>query len=214
VPAKPAAAVPPAPDVQDVNFQMATMARAEICGALATSIVSDGVEDGPSYIDIEGAKAQTVDERVRCRALSLALFVFLLSFVLILNLVAFSSSPYFSFLPLILLANGYLLFKGSSYAVQYILFPFANHYMKQQYHRVHNESMINEVNNNFQKANTIIQTVMNQNKFVLQDTFREYKIVTVQLKKMCDYAAIFAVVNRELVESDIEKKLRRRKTSR
>jgi len=31
---------------------------------------------------------------------------------------------------------------------------------------------------------------------------------------MCDYAAIFAVVNRELVEQDIEKKLRRRKTSR
>ena len=31
---------------------------------------------------------------------------------------------------------------------------------------------------------------------------------------MCDYAAIFAVVNRALLESDIEKQLRRRKTSR
>jgi len=163
VPAEPAAAADPAADVQDVNFQMAFMAR----GALPTSItVSDGIDDDASYIDIEGAKPQNVDERVHCRAFFLALFVFLLSFVLILNLFAFSGS-YLSFLPLILLANSYLLFKGSSYAVQYILFPFANHYMKQHYHRAHNESMINEVNNNFQKANTIIQTVMSQDKFVL-----------------------------------------------
>ena len=141
--------------------------------------VSDGIEDDPSYIDIEGAKPQNIDERVHCRAFSLALFIFLLSFILGFNLFTFYGSPYLSFLPLILLANSYLLFKGSSYAVQYILFPFANHYMKQHYHRAHNKSMIKEVNNNFQKANTIIQTVMSQDKFVLQDTFRDFKVVTV-----------------------------------
>ena len=114
------------------------------------------------------AKPQNVDERVHCRAFLLALFVFLLTLVLILNLFAFfEDSPYLSLLPLILLANSYLLFKGSSYVVQYILFPFANHYMKQHYHMAHNKSMINEVNNNFQKANHIIQTVMTNEKFVL-----------------------------------------------
>ena len=136
---------------------MAFMAR----GAPTTSIaVSEGIEDVPSYIDIEGAKPLNVDERVHCRALSLALFVFLLALVLILNLYAFTDSPQLSIIPLILVFNTFLLYKGSSYAVQYILFPFANHYMKQHYHRAHNESMINEVNSNFQKANNIIQTVM------------------------------------------------------
>ena len=176
MPAKPTAAGHPEADAHDINFQTAFMARGAVTASMT---VSDGIEDDPSYIGIEGAKAQNVDERVHCRALALALVVFLLSLVLILNLIAFSGRPYLSLLPLILLANSYLLYKGSSYVVQYILFPFANHYMKQHYHRAHNESMINEVNNNFQKANKIIQTVMSQEKFVLQETFRDYKTVTV-----------------------------------
>lgn len=60
-----------------------------------------------------------------------------------------------------------MLHVASNYVVSYILFPFANYYMKLQYHLNLNKSMINEINKNFQKGNTIIQEVMNNDTFIL-----------------------------------------------
>ena len=60
------------------------------------------------------------------------------------------------FILLLLIANTLLIHSTSNYIVSYILFPFANYFMKLNYHLNLNKSMINEINKNFQKGNSII----------------------------------------------------------
>lgn len=118
------------------------------------------------------------------------------------------------FILLMLLANTLMIHSASNYVVSYILFPFANYYMKLNYHLNLNKSMINEINKNFQKGNSIIQDTMKKDEFVLNGSFKEYKTASVQIKKMCDYAALFAGVNQEIIDRDLDKKRRGKRTSR
>ena len=55
---------------------------------------------------------------------------------------------------------------------------------------------------------------MNKGGFSKYETFREYRAHCSAIKKMCDYVSLFGQVNRELIEGDLDKKSRSKKTSR
>ena len=46
------------------------------------------------------------------------------------------------------------------------------------------------------------------------DSLRDYRIHAKQLEKCCDYAELFSKVNREIIDGDLDKKKRGKKTSR
>ena len=113
-------------------------------------------EKEPSYIDYIGAQAINVDNRISSKVV--ALWFFILVIIAIANYLLYTYLEYDAraFIILVLLFNTMLIHSASSYVVSWILFPFANYFMKLNYHINLNRSMINEINRNFQKGNEII----------------------------------------------------------
>lgn len=85
-------------------------------------------------------------------------FIFIVVVIGIATYLLFTGldQDYRSLILLVLIFNAGLLLWSSNYVVGYILFPFSNYYMKWHYHMALNRSMINEINRNFLRANTIL----------------------------------------------------------
>lgn len=118
------------------------------------------------------------------------------------------------FLTSALLLNVVLLLVGGKHALSYVLFPFANSLMNFQHHLVMNQRMCGDNQRRFGKAATILREQIHQDKFQLAETFRGYKEDVQVMKTMCEYAQLFAGVNRELIEGDKDKKRRGKRTRR
>lgn len=113
-----------------------------------------------------------------------------------------------------MLFNFVVIVKTSRYAVSYILFPYANYFMNRGYHQSFNERMIEDSIKNFRVVNDLIQNRMNKKGFVIYDTLRDYSTHSKHVAKMCDYINLFSRVNRELINDDIDKLARKKKTAR
>lgn len=125
------------------------------------------------------------------------------------------TSVYFvAYLLLLMILNVTLISHFSKQAVSYILFPFANSLMIFQYHISYNERMILDVQKNYKVANDLIQQTMNKPKFTMLETMKDYSSKVKQLSKMCDYINLFSKVNRELIQDDLNKKAKRKRTRR
>lgn len=147
--------------------------------------------------------------------------IVLLSSLLILGVNTFlylnvdhESLQFVKILPLFLICNGLFLVWLTKHALSYILFPFASSLLKNNYHSQMNHRMVTEVSSTLLAANEIIQDRMNKTTYSKYETFREYRMHSTTIKKMCDYVSLFSEVNRELIEGDKRKKARNKNTSR
>lgn len=120
----------------------------------------------------------------------------------------------FSSIFFVLLFNFLVIVKVSRYAVSYILFPYANYFMNRGYHQSFNERMIEDSIKNFRVVGDLIQNRMNKKGFVIYDTLRDYTTHSKHIAKMCDYINLFSRVNRELINDDVDKEARRKRTAR
>ena len=103
------------------------MAKGPEFGSMA---ISEGPEDLSTFTIFEGAQPINIDTSITARAIFLATFSIVFSLVLIFILYQFCNVDNVFIVPGILIVNTFLICRGSGYAVKYILFPFANHYMK------------------------------------------------------------------------------------
>lgn len=106
------------------------------------------------------------------------------------------------------------LYVTLSYIMQYILFPFSTYFMKYMNHYQLNQQMITVISKNFNNTIRIIRKRMLSDKFSTYQTFREYKFDALQIKQTCDFVTLFTSVNKELIEGDMLKKRRGKKSSR
>ena len=77
-----------------------------------------------------------------------------------------------------------------------------------------NQKMIFELKSTFEEANYFIQNNMSREEYFKFHSFKEYKSQSYQIKKLCDYAQLFASVNREIIDDHQDKNSRGKQTKR
>lgn len=81
-------------------------------------------------------------------------------------------------------------------------------------HQQMNACMCEEISDNFNYVKTVTLEYMSCKEHYLLSSFSEYSIYSQNIKKMCDYVHIFHMVNSELINGDLDKKRRKKKTRR
>jgi hypothetical protein len=102
----------------------------------------------------------------------------------------------------------------AKWALGFILFPFSTFLMNYRYHFLMNQKMIFELKSTFEEANYFIQNNMSRDEYFKFHSFKEYKSQSYQIKKLCDYAQLFASVNREIIDDHQDKNSRGKQTRR
>ena len=120
---------------------------------------------------------------------------------------------YFVLFALLLILNMLLIRKYGKPTLSYVLFPFAAEWLKTDYRWRMNLKMVNDIKYNFKRAHEIID-----NKMTAESHEVGWKLAVVSqmkdIKKVCEFVDLFAMVNRRLIEDDAEKKLKGKQTER
>ena len=99
------------------------------------------------------------------------------------------------------LINSWILYKTVKGVIGWILFPYAQPWVKFSYHQAMNEKMCNEMKSTLEKVFTILNSDMNQKSHIMSKPISEIRDKMHQIKKVIDYLKLFRQVNNELIEN-------------